>query len=166
MKITSDGANKLMKRLEDERTALKKKISDCATYVAAVSEDALRLRPEFDFKDVYMRLCEIEKEIATIKRARNEFNANTTLKKGMTIGEALVMLPILNQRAALLNNYACMQPKSRSRSLSNTKEIEYIYTNFDTVWVQNECRTVCDEIYSIQEELNLLNSTEIFEIDI
>lgn len=164
MKITSDGANKLMKKLEDEKAILKRKIENCATFVAAVSEDEEKLRPVFDFKKTYKEIDEIEYKIIAIKHARSIFNNSVKLKNGMTIGEALVMLPILKQRSFWLSAYANKQSKTRNPSIG--KEIEYTYINYDSDWVKAEYKRVCDEIYSIQEELNLLNSTEIFEIEI
>lgn len=166
MLMTSDYAQKMIKKLEEEKSVLRSDISKYSTYVVAISEgDPEELRPEFDFKTTVEKIAEIEKQIMKIKHARNMFNATTMLNgTEMTVDEALIRMAVLNKT---YKNYASMgnaRQKERSRSYGDT--IEYTYTNYDIAYAKELGDSMYNELLEIQEKLNLLNSTIAFEVEI
>lgn len=165
MRITSDEANKILKKLDDEKRILFQDIDNRATFIASVSEDAEKLRPEFNFVDALKKIDEIDAKMLKIKSARAKFNTEMHLTSGLNIGEALVRMSILNNRIGTYRKYAIMQEKARN-NFSNNKEIEYIYTNFNHEDAVKKYQSVQAEVLEIQRELNVLNATELFDVDV
>ena len=46
MITTSDGANKMLKQLEEEKALLLKSMNELSTYVAAITEDPKEVKPD------------------------------------------------------------------------------------------------------------------------
>ena len=94
MKITPDGAQKMIHSLETQRRQLVEKMNELSTFIVAVSEgNPEDLRPEFNFTDTVNEIKMIDEKIMKIKHARNVFNTTTYLPdEQMTIDEALIMM--------------------------------------------------------------------------
>lgn len=163
--ITSDGAKKLLDTLEKEKSMLYNEISDLATFIVATTESVDELRPEFDLEDCLQKLDEIDRKVLIIRHARNIFNTTTKLASGLTIDQALVKLAQLNNRLGKYDNLASKQPKSRVSSY-NSQVIEYRYTNYDISAAKERYKTLTEEIHKLQEELNVVNATVVFEINL
>ena len=86
----------------------------------------------------------------------------------MTIGEALVKMPILKKRVELFKGLASNQPKARANSslLNRNPVIEYKYTNYDISRADQKYHEAQRELMMLQQALNVANATETFEIDI
>ena len=166
MQITSDGAYKLILKLENDKNVLIEKIGKVSTFVVAVSEgDPEKLRPSFDLKQSLEELHKINDTIIRIKHARNIFNIHTLIPDlKITIDEALIRMAMLTKE---YNKYSAMgnrQEKERQFSLNRSQDIEYSYTNYDIQYAKEVGRKMYEEILSIQEKLNLVNSTYTFEV--
>lgn len=167
VRLTSDGATKLLKKLDSEKKLLETKIERCALFVAAITEDVEKARPRFDLFSTINELSQIDKKIVMIKHAKSVFNDKIILTNGMTIGESLIHMALLEKQRRILENLVSKQPKERVNSFSRqSKDIEYQYVNYDLEGVKSLYTKVIEDISSIQQELNFLNSTETFEIDI
>lgn len=167
--ITSDTANKLLKKLETEKQIVLNSIDDLSVYIAAVTEKPEELKPKFDFNESMQKVEDLNKKIICIRHARNKFNIETKLKNGITVDQALIKLAMLNKHVEKIKNMSTRQEKSRVRSSgfsARSNEIEYQYINYNLDDAKGKYEEIVDEIMSIQEELNLINTTLVFDVDI
>ena len=103
MNYTSAQANKLLKKLNDEYTALLDKETRSRDFRAAMGEDVESVRPVYDYAETQIRLAELEAKIRKLKHAINIFNATQTVDSfDMTIDELLVYIPQLTKRKSKL----------------------------------------------------------------
>lgn len=170
IKVTSDVANKLIKKLEQEKGILTDKISKMSTFVVAVTEnyDQIKAEQEAEFKlnETISQIDEIDKKIITIRHAKSVFNNSVVMKNGLTVGDNIVKLAILEREKGIYSGLATRQKKKRNTSLN--KDIEYVYLNYELEDAKKKYDSVYTEISEIQEELNIVNSSAEykFEIDI
>ena len=80
MKITSAEANKLLKKLEDNKEKLLKMESEDCTFRAAVGENVEELRPDYVLSETQEALNAINDQIIKLKHAINVFNVTIVLK--------------------------------------------------------------------------------------
>ena len=91
MKMTSAEANKLLRKLHDDHSALERMETESRTFVAATTEKLEDARPEYDYTAVQEKLAELEDKARRVKHAINLFNISQTIDdSGMTIDQALV----------------------------------------------------------------------------
>lgn len=170
IKVTSDAANKLIKKLEQDKNILSSKLSTMSTFVVAVTENYDQIKAEqaaeFDFNEIITQIDEIDKKIIAIRHAKSVFNNSTVMKNGLTVGDNIVRLAILEREKSIYSRLATKQKKTRNTSMN--KDIEYTYLNYELEDAKKKYDSVYTEISEIQEELNIVNSsTEYkFEIDI
>ena len=170
IKVTSDAANKLIKKLEQEKGILTDKISKMSTFVVAVTENYDQIKAEqeaeFNLNETISQIDEIDKKIITIRHAKSLFNNSVVMKNGLTVGDNIVRLAILEREKGIYSGLATRQKKKRNTSLN--KDIEYVYLNYDIEDAKKKYDSVYAEISEIQEELNIVNSSAEykFEIDI
>ena len=170
IKVTSDAANKLIKKLEQEKGILTDKISKMSTFVVAVTENYDQIKAEqeaeFNLNETITQIDEIDKKIITIRHAKSVFNNSVVMKNGLTVGDNIVRLAILEREKGIYSGLATRQKKKRNTSLN--KDIEYVYLNYDLEDAKKKYDSVYTEISEIQEELNSVNSSAEykFEIDI
>lgn len=94
MKYTSAQANKLLKKLNDEYSALLDKEQRSWDFRAAMGEDIESVRPAYDYAKTQARLEELEGTIRRLKHAINLFNTTQVVDGfGITIDEMLVYIP-------------------------------------------------------------------------
>lgn len=98
------------------------------------------------------------------------FNMQTVLpERGITIDEALILLAQLSGRKDRLNELASRQPQERLGNRyfgSSNGPIEYRYANYDVARAEADYRAVADEIAALQLELDLVNQTEVFSVEL
>ena len=117
MNYTSAQANKLLKKLNDEYTALLDKETRSRDFRAAMGEDVESVRPVYDYAETQIRLAELEAKIRKLKHAINIFNATQTVDSfDMTIDELLVYIPQLTKRKSKLLEMKSRLPRSVWRS--------------------------------------------------
>lgn len=162
MKITSAEANKLIKKLEDNKAKLLLTEREDYIYNAAVGEDHTKLKPDYsliDTQEAYNNIC---KQIINLKHALNAFNLTTEVKDGMTIDQVLVLLPMLNSRKEKLNQMRLLPSMKRDRIIGNV--IDYQYTSYDPQDAQDLYEEISDKITSLQLALDKINMTVEFEV--
>lgn len=170
IKVTSDAANKLIKKLEQEKGILTDKISKMSTFVVAVTENYDQIKAEqeaeFNLNEVIAQIDEIDRKIITIRHAKSVFNNSVVMKNGLTVGDNIIRLAILEREKGIYSGLATRQKKTRNTSMN--KDIEYTYLNYDLEDAKKKYDSVYTEISEIQEELNIVNSSAEykFEIDI
>ena len=169
-KVTSDAANKLIKKLEQEKGILTDKISKMSTFIVAITENYDQIKAEqeaeFNLNETISQIDEIDKKIITIRHAKSVFNNSVVMKNGFTVGDNIIRLAILEREKSIYSRLATRQKKIRNTSIN--KDIEYTYLNYDLEDAKKKYDSVYTEISEIQEELNIVNSSAEykFEIDI
>ncbi len=171
-KMTSAYANKVLKKLNDDKDYVLQQEHESYSYIAADSEEPVI--PEYDFAQVSEAIREIDDKIVKIKHALNVSNATNAVKVGdrsMTIDEILVRMAQLNNRKNTLDKMRKQLPKSRvdSRvSLMSARRpiIEYQYMNYDIELAKKEYESIDSEIAAMQKALDKYNQTTEFDVDI
>ena len=169
MEYTSSEANKLLKKLTQDYNDLLSLERQSRTFVAASGEDIESIRPEYDFDDMQERIYDAQMKIRKVKHAINVFNTSTYLSEySMTIDEALFMIPILKERVNALLGMKNALPKLRDRTYGQglNPTIDYKYANYDINLAASEYEAQNNILTGIQNDLEHINSTVKFNIDL
>ena len=141
---------------------------EVSTYVLAEGEAAEP--PAYDYGAVREKVAQIDGQARAIRHALHRFNMKTVLpERGITIDEALILLAQLSGRKERLNGLASRQPQERLGNRyfgSSSGPIEYRYANYDVAQAEADYRAVADEIAALQLELDLVNQTEVFSVEL
>lgn len=170
MMMTSAYANKLVKRLQEDKEYWMKKESEGCTYVAALGEEPII--PEYDFLTNKAQLDEIDKKILIIKHAVNVVNATSKIPVGqeeMSVDSILIRMAQLSKRKSVLDIMRKSEPKTRiSFGAYSPKNVlaEYRYTNYDLDLVKQEYEKVDLLIAEMQIALDKFNQTYEFAVEI
>lgn len=167
MKLTSAEANKLLRKLHEDHNVLLHRETEARVFVAATTENLDDARPEYNYAETQQQqLADLEARIRALKHAINYFNISQTIdESGMTFDQALVYIPQLSDRKRKLAMMHSMQKKSRNTSTKSTNLIEYTYANYDIEQTEHDFQTASEELARVQNALDLVNSTVLFEID-
>ena len=167
MRLTSAEANKILKKLQEERMSLLRIENDRMEFNASVNEDPESVRPEYDYEDMQKRKDDLDAKIRCLKHSINKFNVMTELPNGMTIDQALIRMPQLTE---LKNRYESMKDKMKKRRdtspFANKYIIDYVYINYDCDKVKRDYERISKELQDLQLELDDINNTVSFEADI
>ena len=169
-KMTSAYANKVLKKLKEDKVFWVKKEQEGYVYVAALDEEPVI--PEYDYKTVADNIAEIDEKIAIIKHTINLVNVTNEIAVGdkmYTIDTILVKMAQMNKRKEVLDRMRKMQPQTRIRTdvyISRKTSPEYQYINFDLELVKKEYEELDSQIAIMQIELDKFNQTFEFEVDI
>lgn len=170
MKYTSSEANKLLRKLNEERDALLEKEQRSSTFLAAVGEDVESVRPEYDYTDTLRALDELDGKIRIVKHAINSFNLRNTVPGfDMSVDQMLVYIPQLTAKKQKLSQMKNRLPKQREAANTfgrNNNIIDYRYANYDIKMAEADYASVTDELARAQTALDVLNNTETMEIEI
>lgn len=170
MKMTSAYANKLLKRLNEDKEFWLDKESNGYVYEAALDEEPLL--PDYDYTEVSKNIEELDEKIARIKHAINLANTTNQIQVGknvMTADIILVRMAQLNKRKATLDSMRKLPPKSRISSdtfIGRKTTPEYRYINFDLNLVKEEYERIDNEIAQMQIALDKYNQTVEFEVEV
>ena len=116
-KMTSAYANKMLRKLNEDKGFWLSKEKEGYLYVAALDEEPVI--PEYDYEEVSKNVSEIDAKIVKIKHAINVTNCTNEIQVGdakMTVDMILVKMAQLNRRKATLDGMRKQQPKSRINS--------------------------------------------------
>lgn len=166
MKYTSAQANKLLKKLNDEYSALLDKEQRSRDFRAAMGEDIESVRPAYDYAKTQARLEELEGTIRRLKHAINCFNTTQVVDGfGITIDEMLVYIPQLTKRKSKLLEMKSRLPKERVEEQYGQQSniIDYTYTNYDLAVVEADYEKTADELSRAQLALDTVNQRDSFE---
>ena len=166
MKYTSAQANKLLKKLNDEYSALLHKEQRSRDFRAAMGEDIESVRPAYDYAKTQARLEELEGTIRRLKHAINCFNTTQVVDGfGITIDEMLVYIPQLTKRKSKLLEMKSRLPKERVEEQYGRQSniIDYTYTNYYLAAVEADYEKTSDELSRAQLALDTVNQRDSFE---
>ena len=164
---TSAQANKLLKKLMEERDAVLADERQSKTFIAATTESLEDARPAYDYAETQARLAKIEADIRTVKHCLNIFNTTHTVEGfDMTADEMLVYIPQLSEKKSRLGSMANTLPKSRITSSVRSTLIEYQHANYDVKTARSDHEAVSAELAHAQLALDQLNHTELMTIEL
>lgn len=169
-KMTSAYANKVLKKLNEDKEFFRKKETEGCLYVAALDEEPVI--PEYDYASVAAAIEEIDEKIVKIKHAINVINITSEIQVGnkvMTVDAILIKMAQLNNRKYVLDRMRKQEPKTRLNSgmYSNRKTApEYQYINYDLELIKKEYERIDLEIATMQIALDKHNQTFEFEVEI
>ena len=166
MKYTSAQVNKLLKKLNDEYSALLDREQRSRDFRAAMGEDIESVRPAYDYAKTQARLEELEGTIRRLKHAINRFNTTQVVDGfGITIDEMLVYIPQLTKRKSKLLEMKSRLPKERVEEQYGRQPniIDYTYTNYDLTAVEADYEKTTDELSRAQLALDTVNQRDSFE---
>ena len=162
MKYTSAQVNKLLKKLNDEYSALLDREQRSRDFRAAMGEDIESVRPAYDYAKTQARLEELE----GLTHAINRFNTTQVVDGfGITIDEMLVYIPQLTKRKSKLLEMKSRLPKERVEEQYGRQSniIDYTYTNYDLAAVEEDYEKTADELSRAQLALDTVNQRDSFE---
>ena len=169
MMYTSAEAGKLVKKIEDElkRQMLTERKS--YSFVVASGEDVESLRPKYEFAETQKNIDELQEKLRIVKHAINQFNLTHTLPgfDGLTIDQALIMLPQLNARRTKYQEMINRLPKERISGIhSRNNLIEYNIANYNIEEVEKAYKELTSHLAKMQLALDTVNTTEKMEIPV
>ncbi len=169
-KMTSAYANKMLRKLNEDKEFWRSKEREGYLYVAALDEEPVI--PEYDYEEVSKNIAEIDAKIVKIKHAINVANCTNEIQVNdikMTADMILVKMAQLNRRKETLDEMRKQQPKTRINSgLYSARKTapEYQYINYDLELIKREYEKIDIEISSMQIALDKYNQTVEFDVDI
>ena len=168
MQYTSSQAGKLLRKLNDDYTALLKKEEMSKDFLVSLGENPENIRPEYDFCATQKELETLENKIRKVKHALNAFNSTTVISEfGITIDEMLVLIPQLSKRKQKLSAMKGKLPKMREQGFArNSAVVEYRYLNYEVSQAESEYEKVTELLAKAQMALDLANNASTLEIDL
>lgn len=169
MKMTSASAQKIIRKLKDEKDFLES--MEEKSYLFSCIEGEEKLIPEYDYKETSEKIKEIDEQVIKIKHAVNVVNSTREIEvngKKYTVDAILVRMAQLNSRLYMLDIMRSKQPKTRLGTRyynGNNQQPEYQYINYDLAEVKKDYETINNEIATMQLELDKFNQTYEFEVD-
>ncbi len=166
MRLTSQEAGKLLKKLNEKIQSILNMEQKSSSFLASVGEDPETCRPEYDYAATRDELKDLQAQARKLRHALNVFNSTHTVPGfDMTIDEMLVYIPQLTKEKEKLDRMKSALPKSRvDNRYGNQNFIDYQYVNYDIKAVAADFEAVSNELSKAQTALDLVNSTESFEI--
>ena len=168
-KMTSAGANKVLKKLKEEKEFWTSREKERQIYVAGLGEEPVI--PDYDYDETARKISEIDEKIMRIKHAVNYANINNSIIIGgaeITIDMALVRMAQLSSRKAALDIMRRRQPKARMNDnfYGRKQTPEYQYINYDLETAKKDYEKTCSDIIEMQLALDRYNQTVEFDVDI
>lgn len=169
-KMTSAYANKLLRKLQEDKEYWLDKENEGFIYVAALDEEPVI--PDYDYSAVSANIDEIDEKIVRIKHAINIVNATNEIVVGdmnMSIDSILIRMAMLNKRKSVLDRMRKQQPKTRINSgsyISRKTTPEYQYINYDLDLIKKEYEDLDSQIAAMQIALDKFNQTFEFEVEV
>ena len=167
-KMTSAYANKMIKRLEEDKDYWLQNENESRTYVVAVNEAPVV--PDYNYEEVAAKLADIDNKIASIRHSLNLANATARVKVGdkeLSVDTILIRMAQLNNRKTSLDWMRKQLPKVRLNGNSysvKTVAAEYRYINYDPAIVSRDYEAVTKELMELQMALDRYNQVELIDV--
>ena len=169
MKYTSAEANKLLNGIQGRISDITRKEDLAASFRVASGEDVESLRPQYDFAATQKELESLEEKARIVKHAINTFNLTHTLPgfDGLTIDQALVLIPQVRGRITKLRSMSGVLPKQRIIDrYGSANYVDYLVSNYDIEEAERAYVKAKELLASLHLALDTVNTTETMEIDI
>ena len=170
MKMTSACANKMLKKLNEDKAFWRTQEQSGHLYTASENEEPVI--PEYDYVRVSAEIAAIDEKICIIKHAINQANVSSQIQVGeklLSVDQILVKMAQLNNRKSTLDLMRKQAPKRRLATSvfgHKTATPEYEYINYDLDLVKADYERIDSEITEMQIALDKYNQTVEFEVAI
>ena len=170
MKVTSAYANKMLKKLNEEKEYWINKEKESMLYTATMDEEPVI--PEYDYEEVSSTLEQIEKKICKIKHAINQSNVNSEIEilgEKYTVDILLIRMAQISKRKNVLDRMRKQMPKTRVEDgyyMSRKAFIEYRYVNYDLEQVRKDYDETSKVLFEMQIKLDEHNQTVEFDVEV
>lgn len=164
MKMTSQMANKLLKKWQDELELATDAEDRNKMFVASIEENLEEVRPVYSLFDASDRVRTLAGRIAAIKHAVNVFNSTTECFDHLTVDQVLVLMPIYSARVSTLRQMANRSEKERYQ-YGSSAHIEYRYANYSVDEAKQQMDSWNEALTAMQIALDKVNQTE-YGVDI
>lgn len=166
LEVCSAAANKILKKLTEEKEFLLGEESQKKSYTVSLTENVEdAIIPEYNFIETQKKLEDLEDKILKIKHAINQFNSQTEVLPGITVDMALIRMAMLTNRLATLKKFKAM-PEISAINTSYQSASYRIYTNFDAKEINAEYEKYTKELTDLQLALDKANMINTFKIDV
>ena len=165
--FTSASANKQIRVYEVEKAHILDNEREVCTYKLSADEEDEA--PEYDYVAVRERIAKLDDNVRTLRCALHAFNVATFLpESGISIDEALVLMAQLSGERYRLASMRSVLPKRRLSAdyYRGSKVVEYEYANFDIERAESDFQSVSERIRQLQMEIDYVNQTVQFEVDL
>ena len=168
MKVTSASANKMIRKLNEDKEFWLNKERNSSVYTVATEEEPVI--PDYSYPEVSGKIAEIDEKILSIRHALNVNNASNQIQVGertMTVDMILIRMAQLNNRKYVLDTMRKREPKTRLEAHQYSQKktaIEYEYINYDLDEVKADYEKTDAEIEALQLALDKYNQTVEIEI--
>lgn len=163
MQLTSAMANKLIKQIREENQKIfyAEQKDSKTTYIAGEEP----IPSDYSFVATQNLLWENNHKIRILRHAINRFNMETKLKTlGITIDQALVYMAMLTDDKTRLDRLRQAKPLERRTGMGGVSE--YTKRNYDAADVEAAYKSISDTLRTLQLELDEVNLTIPFDVDI
>ena len=151
MKLTSAGANKMIKAWNEDLEGLLKKEEAESRTTYGINEEPLPAN--YDFARMQQQMDALNQKIAVLRHAVNVFNTTTVLEGfGFTIDEALVRMAMLTKKKQRLARMKQVPSLVRTSPGYGSNTPEMTCRNYDAEQVEQEYRRVSDQLTALQRE--------------
>lgn len=165
MKFTGNTALKAITILNDEKTKILSDENSNMTY--SYFEGETPVIPEYNFVETVKKINQIDSDVRALKHAVKKFNLESKGPiTGLTADEILIELPQMTMLKSKLSSMRNVPDKKRLRSLSGGNGSEYQIRNYNIEDVEAEYRRASLRLMNLQEDMNRINLTGEFEVDI
>lgn len=168
--MTSAIANKMMKKMTEDKEYLRNKEQEGYLYIAALDETPVI--PDYNYSEVAAQIDEIDEKIIKIKHVINVVNATNEIEfvgRRLTVDAVLVRMAQLNKRKVVLDDMRKRAPQTRINNggfMAKKTSPEYQYINYDLDLIKSEYERIDAEISAMQIALDKFNQTFEFEVEI
>lgn len=168
-KVSSSKLNKVIRQLAEERDNLTSLIYTNKTFSAFTGEEPEDARPDVHIEDTLAEIEKLDSKVVEYKTKLFTYNLMTEIPdQNMSLAQALVWLPIANNRLSVLKNLINIREKQRQNiphvASNGDVIVEYIYANFDTEKIKEEYIELQNKITDVQLKINELNCIDAIEI--
>lgn len=160
--FTGSTAQKKVQELNAELTDIYSQERQISTYTYLDNETPEI--PNYDIELVQSKFETIVANIGVLKAALRKFNQEHRGRAtGLSVDEILVMMPMVNHRKSILSNMRQRIPTTRTtrQNVSEYTKINYSLDDANRYYQENS-----DLLVALQEDLNYLNVTDTFEVEL
>ena len=149
-----------LKKIQEERMEILSNERKNSTISYIAGEE--KISTNYNYRETRDKIDELNKKEVYLRGLLSKANSTVIVPEfNMTIGDCLVYLAQLSNKANVLYSLADAKPKSRSYRL---KEVEYTETVYDVNEAKEDYEKTKDEITRLQMAIDRINLTNLIEV--
>ena len=150
-----------LKKIEEEKYLILEKEREQSIIRYVSKED--KIIPAYNYAETRAKLDELYKREIYLKGLLQKANASVVVPEfDMTIGDCLVYLAQLAEKAKTLRMLSCKEPKTRT--LQYQKQVEFSEALYDIAKAKEDYEATQALIVKLQMALDRVNLTNLIEV--